>query len=152
MYEIKSGRIKPKCESTFGKAKKPFKGKNRNRKGSKKDSMFNHDRIKPKPSMKNNNEISAEDQSYLEWLTNEAIYPCFVCGCFNGIEWHHVKEFSTDNKNHTRLIPLCGAEHHRFGTELSPHGTPKKWRETYSLKVQLEHAAKIHEYYLAQKS
>ena len=34
MYKVKDGRLKPKPVGTFGKVKKPFKGKNRNRKGS----------------------------------------------------------------------------------------------------------------------
>ena len=34
MYKVKDGRLKPKPVGTFGKTKKPFKGKNRNRKGS----------------------------------------------------------------------------------------------------------------------
>ena len=79
-------------------------------------------------------------------------YPCFVCGGFNGIEWHHVKEVSSDAKNHKRQIALCGVEHHRLGQTLSAHGTPKKWRATYSMQEQNEAADKIYADYLAEKS
>jgi len=49
LYKIKSGRIKPKKESTFG-LKKPFKGKAKNRKGSKRVST---PRLKPKAKSRN---------------------------------------------------------------------------------------------------
>ena len=104
-------------------------------------------RLRPKPSTKNKKSITDEDKKYLEWLQEQA-YPCFVCGGYNGIEWHHVKEFSSDKKNHKRLIPLCGVEHHRLGQVLSPHGTPKKWREIYSMEVQNECADSIYNDYL----
>lgn len=96
---------------------------------------------------------SSEDKDYLEWLKNQE-YCCFVCGKINfndPIEWHHVKLRSSDKKDHTRLIPLCGAEHHRLGKDLSPHGSPKKWRETYTIESQLLYAEKIHKQYLKGK-
>lgn len=139
--KINDGRIKPKREATFGK--KPYAGKDRNRKGSK----LKTNRLKPVYSAKNKSLISDEDREYLEWLQSSA-YPCLVCGGFNGIEWHHVKEFSFNKKNHERLIPLCGVEHHRLGQILSAHGTPKKWRETYSIQMQNEAADKIYQDYL----
>lgn len=150
MYEIKSGRIKPKRKSTFGKVKKPFKGKNKNRKGRKKDSLFDHERIKPKPSMKNDNSATPEERDYLQWLQLLDV-PCFCCGEYgNGIEWHHVKKYSTDKKDHTSLIPLCGVKCHRTGTDLSAHGTPKKFREMFPIELQREAAGKFYEQYLAQ--
>lgn len=148
MYEIKSGRIKPKKEPSFGK--KPYKGKGKNRAG-KKSVTVTAARIKPKFDGSNQKEISPEDKAYLKWLKEFAVYPCFVCGGFNGIEWHHVKEFSSDVKNHKRLIPLCGVEHHRLGQTLSAHGTPKKWRETYSMDVQTEAAWQIYQDYLVSQ-
>jgi len=54
---------------------------------------------------------------------------------------------SSDKKNHKRLIPLCGVEHHRLGQTLSAHGTPKKWRETFSMEMQNEFADKIYKEY-----
>jgi len=95
------------------------------------------------------NIISAEEREFMKWLHSEANYdryPCFVCGKIkhdDKIEWHHVKEYSSDKKNHKRLIPLCGVEHHRLGQELSPHGTPKKWRETYSMQEQMDFAERV---------
>ncbi len=148
MFEIKSGRIKPKKEPSFGK--KPYAGKDRNRTG-KKSVTVTAARIKPKFDGSNQKEISAEDKNYLEWLQMQ-VYPCFVCGGFNGIEWHHVKEVSSDTKNHKRLIALCGVEHHRLGQTLSAHGTPKKWRDTYSMEEQNEAADKIYADYLAERS
>ncbi len=149
MFEIKSGRIKPKKEPMFGK--KPYAGKDRNRTG-KKSVTVTAARIKPKFDGSNQKEISPDDRVYLKWLKEFAVYPCFVCGGFNGIEWHHVKEVSSDVKNHKRLIPLCGVEHHRLGSVLSAHGTPKKWRETYLMEEQEEAADKIYADYLAEKS
>lgn len=111
-------------------------------------SMFE----KPQKQMakKSKNKLAtAEEKEFMKWLHSEAVYfdyPCFVCGKINpndGIEWHHVKEGSGDEKNHKRQIPLCGNEHHRTGAEISPHGTPKKWRETYSVEVQNKFAGNV---------
>lgn len=106
-----------------------------------------HNRLRPKPSSKNKSRISNEDKKYLEWLQHQ-VYECFVCGEFNGIEWHHVKENSSDRKNHKRLIPLCGEKCHRNGSELSAHGTPKKFREKFSMRVQNGYADEIYKDYL----
>ena len=143
MYEIKSGRIKPKRESTFGKKKSGKKS------DSKKSDLFGHIRLKPKPSMKNEPKITKEDKEYLEWLQTLDV-PCFCCGGQNSIEWHHVKRDSSDSKNHTLLIPLCGAKCHRLGTELSAHGTPKKFREVFPIEVQKEAAKKFYAMYKAE--
>jgi len=148
--KVTHGRVKgEKKPSTFNQ-KKPFKGKEKNRKGSKKDSALgrtiNSKRIKPKPNSKNPKIITAEDKKYLEYL-KETNYGCFVCGKTDSIEWHHVKLYSSDKKDHKRLIPLCGEEHHRTGKELSPHGTPTKWRETYSMKVQNAFADEVYKKY-----
>ena len=102
-------------------------------------------RIKPKYNGKNKKKITNEDKDYLQWL-QEQNFACFVCGKRNKIEFHHIKEHSTDRKNHKRLIPLCGAEHHRCG-ELSPHGNPKRWRETFSMELQNDFADEIYAEY-----
>jgi len=112
-------------------------------------TVIKHNRIKPKYNGKNKKKITDEDKDYLEWLQHQN-YKCFVCGKQNGIEWHHVKLHSTDKKNHKRLIPLCGNEHHRLG-ELSPHGNPKKWRETFSMELQNEFADEIYQEYIKAK-
>jgi len=140
--KIVVGRIKPKRESTFG-VKKPFKGTCKNRKGNLK---VNSSRLKPKYNAKNKKKFTFADARYMGYLQslNEV---CFCCGEQNGIEWHHVKLYSTDDKDHTRLIPLCGVKCHRLGVVLSAHGTPKKWRETFSMEAQLDYAAKIYENY-----
>jgi len=118
-----------KDQTKSNRLKKPYCGKNKNRKGSKKVSS-----------------LSMNDKKYLSWLQTTS-YACFACGGDNGIEWHHVKRDSTDKKNHTRLIPLCGVECHRLGTVLSAHGTPKKFRETFSMEFQNEYADRIYSEY-----
>lgn len=91
--------------------------------------------------------ITKEEKAYLEYLNrNRHTYKCFVCGAMSNIEFHHVKLKSTDKKNHKRLIPLCVRHHH--GRELSPHGTPKKWRETYTMKEQNEYAENMYYKYV----
>jgi 5-methylcytosine-specific restriction endonuclease McrA len=97
--------------------------------------------------------LTKEEREYLLWLQTREHTVCFVCGKRNlsdDIEWHHVKERSSDKKNHFRLIPLCGSKHHRHG-ELSPHANPSRWRETFSMELQLKYAAGIYEEYLNTK-
>ena len=112
-------------------------------------TVIKANRIKPKYNGKNKKKTTDEDKEYLEWLQHQN-YKCFVCGKQNGIEFHHIKEYSTDKKNHKRLIPLCGVEHHRLG-ELSPHGNPKRWRETFSIELQNNFADEIYQYYKTQE-
>jgi len=86
----------------------------------------------------------------MDWLhQNKDSFICFVCGS-NIVEFHHVKRDSTDKKDHKRLMPLC-QEHHTLSAELSAHGTPKKWRETYSMEFQHRLADKIYKKYLEGK-
>lgn len=95
--------------------------------------------------------ITNEDREYLNWLNeNRGAYPCFVCGTRNGIEYHHVKNKSTDKKNHRKLIPLCYF-HHRVSSELSPHGSPKNWRMKYSIIEQEKIADKLYEDFKNEK-
>lgn len=99
------------------------------------------------------NLLTKEEQDYLTWLQGRENSVCFVCGKRNfndDLEWHHVKNSSSDKKNHFRLIPLCGSKHHRNG-ELSPHGGARKFRETFTYEEQLFYAAKIHLEYLKNK-
>ncbi len=116
-------KVKEKKVSTFGKKKSCLK----------------------KKSVKN--QISKDEKDYLDWLQNQS-YGCFVCGQQNGIEWHHVKKFSSDKKNHFRLIPLCFM-HHRISNELSAHGTPRKFRDLYPLDIQNIFANNIYIAYLS---
>jgi len=111
-----------------------------------------HNRLKPKPSSKNKKTITTEDKDYLEWLQN-SVFPCMVCGNIDHndpIEWHHIKNNSTDKKNHKRLVPLCGKKCHRLGTELSAHSTPKLFRETYPIELQEKYADGIYRRYLEE--
>lgn len=99
----------------------------------------------PKPRMKNKPKITQEESEYLDYLSSIRFKTrCFVCGVF-GVEWHHVKFKSSDRKNHKSLIPLCFLHHH--GTEISPHGTPTKWRETYTMEEQEETARMYYRVY-----
>ncbi|PCI30965.1 MAG: hypothetical protein COB67_00485 [SAR324 cluster bacterium] len=78
-----------------------------------------------------------------------------VCDSINsddGIEWHHVKHDSTDIKNHKKLIPLCGHEHHRNGIEISAHGTPVLFRERFSMRSQYALADAIYKEYKEQNT
>lgn len=93
--------------------------------------------------------ITNEDKKYLNWLQNQN-YPCFVCYTYSKVEWHHVKNKSTDKKQHDRLIPLCDI-HHRISAELSAHGNPKNWRQTFSLQEQLDYSKMIHDEYLNEQ-
>jgi len=136
--KIKHSRVKgAKKEGTFGKRKVPFKSPGtRNRTGSKKKSVVFDGRINPKAS---------KEPKYLKWFHEVLQPPCFVCGTFLGIEAHHVKEHSTDERIDSILMALC-LKHHR-GTELSPHGTPVKFKEVYPMSVQFKNAAVMHAQY-----
>ncbi len=145
--KIKDGRIKPKKESTF--AKKPFKGKDKNRKGSKKKTdglgcEIVVGRVKPKFSAKNVHIVDTVGLKFLRVLKGMDL-PCFVCGKHGSIELHHIKEASGDTKNHRRVLPLCGDTCHRLGLELSAHGTPKKFREIFPMEMQYKFADKLFE-------
>ena len=109
----------------------------------KKVSTFGKKNILKKKSQN----LSKDEKDYLDWLQNQS-YGCFVCGQQNGIEWHHVKKFSSDKKNHFRLIPLCFM-HHRISNELSAHGTPRKFRDLYPLDIQNIFANNIYIAYLS---
>lgn len=130
--KIAHGRVKgDKPRSTFG-VKKPFKSKARNRKGSKIKTV----RIKPK---------AIKEPNYTKWVHKVYQPPCFVCGGFMGIEFHHIKENSSSERIDAIGMPLCWEHHH--GGVLSPHGTPVKFREKYPMSVQLESAAKMYSKY-----
>lgn len=122
-------KVKEKKVSTFGKKKSCIKKKSKK------------------------NLLTKDEQDYLNWLQNREESVCFVCGKRNfndDLEWHHVKYSSSDKKNHFSLIPLCGHLHHRNG-DLSPHGNAKRWKETFSLEVQIIYAAEIHLEYINSK-
>ena len=133
--EIKHGRVKgDKPKPTFG-SKKPYKGKDKNRKGSKKESnglgyKVTDLRIVPK---------HVAEPKYIKYFHEVLQPPCFVCGGFIGIEFHHVKEHSTDERIDSIGMALCHEHHH--GTVLSPHGTPVKFKEVYPMSVQFKNAA-----------
>lgn len=104
-------------------------------------SIDQHQRLRPKPSSKNKKKITEIEREYLEWCQWQ-IKPCIVCGTIENIEWHHIKRDSTDRKKHTSVIPLC-EKHHKGSTEFSAHGTPKLFRETYSMEFQRELGTEI---------
>lgn len=90
--------------------------------------------------------ITKEEKDYLDWLQNRAT-TCWYCGTPYNIEWHHIKLKSTDKKDHKRLIPLC-TEHHK-GNKISPHGTPTKWREKFTIEEQNRYADRFYKSYLS---
>ena len=93
-------------------------------------------------------EKAYKEPKYLEWLHNQNPC-CFVCGQYNKIELHHVKEHSSDKKDDRVVIPLCGEEHHRNG-KLSPHGGTKLWRETFSIEDQRIYAEELYKEYKSE--
>jgi len=112
------------------------------------NKKIKHNRLRPKTSMKNKKTITKDDKAYLQWLQTQS-YSCFVCGAYQSIEYHHIKEHSIDKKNHKRLIPLC-VMHHRLNNELSAHGTPKKFKKIYPMEVQEKYADSIYRRYLEE--
>ena len=103
-----------------------------------KKQQTSSNRLKPKPQ---------KNKDYLSWLHNQEDIVCFSCGKQNGLEAHHVKEFSSDVKDDTKVLMLCGNECHRLGMKLSPHGTPKAWREIYPMNMQLDYANELYRRY-----
>jgi len=94
----------------------------------------NHKRLKPK---------AKKLPKYLEWLHNQNDIVCFSCGKQNGLEVHHVKETSTDERDDSKVLMLCGEECHRNGMKLSPHSTPVAWRRVYPIQMQLDYASDL---------
>ena len=107
------------------------------------NKKIKHNRLRPKPSSKNNTKATKHELEYLQWFKDQ-IFPCFVCGTFHDIESHHVKEYSSDKKNHTQLLPLC-RRCHTQSIELSAHGTPKKFRSMFHIETQRRFADNIYE-------
>jgi len=96
-----------------------------------------HNKLRPKPK---------KEPKYLSWCHGQGLC-CFACGGFDRIELHHVKECSSDHKDDSKVIPLCGENCHRNGTELSAHGTPKKFRQIFPIEVQLKFAEILYHRY-----
>jgi len=94
---------------------------------------------KPKKVKKSKRITNDDELKYLNWAKQQMI-PCFVCGSYD-TQLHHIKERSSDVKNHYEIIPLC-IQHH-LGNEMSPHGTSRKFREMYPIAGQREYAKKI---------
>ncbi|MDH5464557.1 MAG: hypothetical protein OEW60_02950 [Thiovulaceae bacterium] len=160
--QLNSNRIKPKLESTFGKrtegsfgnkpskgtfGKKPSKG-NFGKRSADSDlgSTPSNGDFGKKPSngsfgkkpsiIKAKPKAKKSELPFLQWLHDETQlhrYTCLVCDT-PVQDWHHVKLYSSDKKDHKRLIPLCKVHH--TGGSPSPHVTPVLWRETYSLEYQ----------------
>ena len=85
-----------------------------------------------------------KDSAFLSWMHSQG-YGCIVCNNPQ-IELHHVKEHSSDVKNDHEVLTLCEF-HHKYSNYLSPHGSPKKWREVYPIEVQRAMAQKYYEEY-----
>jgi len=92
----------------------------------------NHKRLKPK---------AKKLPKYLKWFHEVEQPPCFVCGTFLGIEAHHNKENSTDERIDDEILPLCHEHHH--GNKLSPHGTPREWKQVYTKKIRREFSREL---------
>ena len=95
-----------------------------------------------------------KDRKYLSWLHEVRQPACFCCGReyfrisqSNRSEIHHAKENSSDARNDHYVYMLCGEECHRLGTVLSAHGTPRLFRETFSIEYQRAYAAELYQEY-----
>jgi len=107
---------------------------------SKSEQLQKNGTLKPKP---------LKDKAFLSWMHSQS-FGCIVCGNPQ-IELHHIKEHSSDVKNDHEVLPLCEF-HHKYSDHLSPHGSPKKWREVYPIEEQRAIAQKYYEEYLDGKS
>ena len=97
--------------------------------------------IEPKKTFGKKRTTNDEELKYLNKVKSLEL-GCFVCGSRN-TQLHHIKNSSSDKKNHYEILPLCSSHH--TGKELSPHGTPQKFREAYPLDMQKEFAKAIYE-------
>ena len=114
-----------------------------------KEMQLSKKRTKKKPSMKNKKKITDDEKEFLEWAKEQDL-SCFACGTKNGIELHHVKKSSVYAKNHKRVIPLCGIEHHRLG-KYAVH-TNKKWFfDKFPLEMQERFADSLYEDFIGSK-
>lgn len=118
--------------------------KNKGSFGKKPSTPLKRTRIKPKPQ-----KIEKIDREYLNWVHLQG-YGCLICGTHNQIEWHHIKEYSSDKKNHRELLPLC-AYHHRLGTDISAHSNAKAFKAKFPMDLQREIAKKIYEQFLKER-
>ena len=100
-----------------------------------------HSKLRPKPK---------KNPKYLSWCHSQELC-CFSCGGYNKIELHHLKLASSDDKDDTKVIPLCGEECHRNGMILSAHSTPRAWRKIYPIRMQLEYANELYSRYLRER-
>ena len=103
------------------------------------NKKVSHKKLRPK---------TPKEPKYSKWLHEVHQPSCFVCNVSIGIEMHHVKEYSNDYRDDTKIIPLCYNHHH--GQEISPHGTSKLFREVYPIEVQLEKAKELYNAYKEQ--
>lgn len=92
--------------------------------------------------------ITKEEKTYLKWFAHQSL-GCIVCGTHLMIQGHHVKERSTDRKNHFQLIPLC-KEHHT-GNKISPHGAKKAFFNMFPIEDQRTIAFVIYNKFLEQQ-
>ena len=144
-FKIKTGRLSPKKKASFG-VKKPFTGKkDTNRRGNTKPTL-KKEIVEKKCNLRDDVSVRVEDSEYMAYLHALGLV-CFCCRQQRGIELHHIKGCSSDEKNDREVIPLCGIECHRLGVELSAHGTAKKFREVFALEVQLKFARELYRNY-----
>jgi hypothetical protein len=101
---------------------------------------------KPKKKKRSKRITTDEELDYLRWF-KEQKFRCFVCGSPN-TESHHIKERSSDKKNHYELLPLCWEHHH--GSVLSPHGTPHTWRNNFTMEEQREFSKQLRREYVTK--
>ena len=91
--------------------------------------------------------IKKDDKEYLNWLNERrGVLKCFICGKTNNIEFHHIKDYSMQKKNHKEVLPLCGISCHRLG-KFSAHGNAKWFKSKYPIEIQRNYAKKLYDRY-----
>lgn len=96
-----------------------------------------------------------KDVMFMAWVHKVHKPKCYVCGRqytdagLNYTALHHIKEHSSDVKNDHNIIPLCNETCHLGRTgHVSPHGTPKEFREKYPIEDQRLYSAKMYSEYI----
>jgi len=100
---------------------------------SKAEQLKRHAPLKQKPF---------KSKAYLKWLHSQN-FGCLVCGNTQ-IEIHHL-DHGNRGRADNKCVILC-PECHR-GSNLSPHGTPNKWKELYPNEILEDIADKLFNQY-----
>jgi len=101
------------------------------------NKKVSHKKLRPK---------AKKEPKFLKWLHEVKMPSCYVCGINTGVEIHHIKAHSTDERIDSIVLPLCCFHHH--GSDISPDGTPRKFRDKFSIHKQKEDAKILYMEYI----